>query len=152
MSGVRWLVSLFVLAAAMVVGGRCASAQTCSISTTSITFGVYNVFDTLPLTTTGSVNYRCTWWVHKPSVYLSKGSASSNSPRQMANGANRLSYNLYLDAGRTQIWGDPNPYSYSVNGWQWLPDVTLTVYGSIPAGQDVPAGTYSDSVIATLNF
>lgn len=152
MRGVRWLVSISVLAAAMLVGGRSASAQSCSISTTSISFGVYNVFNTTPLTSTGTVTYRCQWLIGARTVYLSKGSAPSNNPRRMSNGANRLNYNLYLDAGRNQIWGDPNPYSHSASGWVWMPNVTLTIYAAIPAGQDVPAGTYSDAVTATLNF
>ena len=152
MRGLRWLVSLSVLGAALVIGGRSASAQGCSITTTPVTFGVYDVFSTTALTSTGSVNYRCYGWEHKRTVYLSRGSALSNNPRQMTRGAYRLDYNLYLDAARTQIWGDPNPYSFSDTGWDWYPNETLTIYASIPAGQDVPAGAYTDAIVATLNF
>ena len=30
--------------------------------------------------------------------------------------------------------------------------VAYTVYGRIAAGEDVPAGNYSDTVVATVNF
>jgi spore coat protein U-like protein len=96
------------------------------------------------------VTYWCSWaWT--VSVYLSKGIAGSNNPRQMANGANRLSYNLYLDAAHTRIWGDPSPNYYTANG-VWMSGATLTVYGLVPALQDVATGSYSDSVTATINF
>ncbi len=41
MRGVRWLVSLLVLGAALVIGGRPASAQ-CWISATTVSFGHYD--------------------------------------------------------------------------------------------------------------
>ena len=30
--------------------------------------------------------------------------------------------------------------------------MTLTIFGRIPAGQDVAAGSYSDSVVVTISF
>jgi len=30
--------------------------------------------------------------------------------------------------------------------------LTFTTYGSLPGGADVPAGSYSDTVIATVTF
>lgn len=153
MRGVRWLVSLSVLGAMLVIGARSASAQSCTFTATSVSFGVYNVFDTNSLASTGSVSYQCSWLLFLTrTVYLSKGSAPNNNPRQMVNGASRLNYNLYMDAAHTQIWGDPNPYSYSAVGLAFFPNVTLTVYALIPAGQDVPTGSYSDSIVATFNF
>jgi spore coat protein U-like protein len=50
-----------------------------------------------------------------------------------------------------QIWGDPNPNQYS-RFWVWNESGTLPVYGLIPAGQDVPVGSYNDFVVATINF
>ncbi len=65
-----------------------------------------------------------------------------------------LTYNLYRNAGRTNIWGDgtggtsvytrANPPNDS--------NVNLTIYGRIPAQQDVSAGNYSDTVSAVINF
>jgi spore coat protein U-like protein len=154
MRGVRWLLSLSVLGAAVILGGRPALAQFggCTITATPVAFGIYDVFSPTSLASTGSVRYQCEWIVFNRTVYLSKGSASSNSPRQIVSGSDRLNYNLYLDAAHTQIWGDPSPYSYNANGLAFFPDVTLTVYGLIFAGQDVPTGNYSDFIVATINF
>jgi spore coat protein U-like protein len=41
---------------------------------------------------------------------------------------------------------------YSRNNPQNNNPVSVTVYGQIPAGQDVSAGTFSDTISATINF
>ena len=152
MTGKHWL-GAFVIVAAMLVGSRTASAQwaSCTISATPISFGVYNVFSPSDLVSTGSISFSCTGFSWTMSVYLSKGSGSSNNPRQLVSGSNRINYNLYMDASHTQIWGDPNPNSYS-RTWAFNANDTLTVYGLIPAGQDVRVGSYTDLVVATINF
>jgi spore coat protein U-like protein len=149
---VRWLFCFALIAGALVAGERPASAQNCSVSTTSISFGVYDVFSTVPLASTGSLTLRC-MFASTAAVWLGKGNAMTNNPRQMASGVNRLSYNLYVDANHTAIWGDPNPNhrDVAVSWWWWWP-TTVTVYGLIPAGQDVPAGSYTDTVTVTINF
>jgi len=152
MRDIRWLVSLSVLGAALVIGGSSATAAACWISTTPLAFGNYNAVATTDLATTGTVHYWCSGNVGTRTVYLSKGVAGSNTPRQMSFGANRLSYNLYMDAAHSQIWGDPNPYSYKVTTSANNPDVTLTIYGLIPKGQDIAAGNYTDNITVTINF
>ncbi len=148
----RWLVALVVFVAACLLGaGRSQAQWGCTISTTPISFGSYNVFNSVATASTGSVSYWCTWaWTI--SIYLGKGLAGTNLPsRQMANRADRLSYNLYLDAAHTRVWGDPSPSAYSAN-FVFFSGATLTVYGSIPAQQDVAIGSYSDNVTAMINF
>ncbi len=151
MSVARWLFCSCVVAGALLAAERPASAQYCSVSTTAVSFGIYDVFGTVPLASTGSVTIRC---LFSPGVevWLSKGvNAPTNLPRQLASGGDRLDYNLYIDAARTAVWGDPNPNHYHTGPLLWWP-VTLTIYGQIPAGQDVPAGTYTDAVTVTINF
>ena len=152
MRGIRWLVSLSVLGAALVVGGRSASAAACWVSTTPVAFGSYNAVSGTALASTGTVHYWCSGNVGTRSVYLSRGLAPSNNPRQMAHGTDRLNYNLYMDAAHSQIWGDPTPYSYRVTTSANNPDVNLIIYGLIPVGQDVPAGSYADNITVTINF
>ncbi len=87
-------------------------------------------------------------------VTLSKGNSTTYSPRFMLNGTSQLNYDLYLDALGAQIWGDGTGGSQeygpvSVTNNQTL---TLTVFGLIPPGQDVPSGTFGDTITATVNF
>lgn len=154
MRRMRFFVAFAVMAGAAVFASSRADAQwggTCSISTTPISFGVYNVFSTSNLVSTGTISYTCRGFAWTVSIYLSKGLAPSNNPRQMVSGSQRINYNLYMDAAHTQIWGDPNPSSYN-RFWVWNDGDTLNVYGLVPAGQDVPVGTYNDWVVATINF
>jgi len=148
----RWLVALSILTLALVIHERRASAAGCWISATSVAFGSYDGVSPSDVTSTGSVHYWCWGKIGTRAVYLSKGAAPTNNPRQMVFGANRLNYNLYLDAARSRIWGDPTPYSYVVDTTENNPDVTLTVYGAIPFGQDVASGTYSDNITVTILF
>lgn len=130
-----------------------ALAASCTISTTAVSFGTYNVFGPAPLDSTGSVTYTCTGNAHV-TISLDSGGAGTFNPRRMLNNSEALSYNLYRDAARTNIWGDgtggttiytdPNPR----NGQ----GITVTIFGRIPAGQDVSAGSYSNTVAATINF
>ena len=69
----------------------------CTISTTPVAFGDYNVLSASPKTTTGSVTYQCTLGVNII-VTLSRGSSATFDPRTMRNGAEVLNYNLYREA------------------------------------------------------
>jgi spore coat protein U-like protein len=147
----RSIFCLCIAAGALLATERPAAAQYCSVATTSISFGIYDVFSTVALASTGSVTVRC---LFSPgvAVWLDKGiNAPTNLPRQLASGGNRLDYNLYIDAAHTAVWGDPNPNHQDTGLLLWWP-ITLTVYAQIPAGQDVPAGTYTDTVTVTINF
>lgn len=157
MRGIRWLVSLSVLGAALIGGGRSASAQanqTCTITVTPVSFGIYNVFSTLPLTSTGSVTYYCGKKVSTITIWMSKGTyGTTNNPRQMASGTNRLNYYLCQDANCNTLWGDQAyPTDYGPLTPTTGQNVTLNVYGRIPVGQDVPAGTYTDTILVEIDY
>ena len=72
----------------------------------------------------------------------------------MKKGAETLTYNLFRDAAFTTVWGDGSGTTgqYQIGNPPNNTDVPLTVYGRVPALQDVSAGSYSDTVIATINF
>jgi len=77
----------------------------------------------------------------------------------MKSGTNTLSYNLYFDAAFTQIRGDGTGGSQVGGGTLTLTPSSRTqsvpastIYGRIPAGQDVAAGNYSDTIIVTVTY
>jgi spore coat protein U-like protein len=153
----RTLVRVLIVAASVwLLSTTSAFAQSpsCTISTTSVAFGNYNVFTTTPDDSNGTISYRCNSSAVNISISLSDGSSSTFSPRTLRKVGEVLSYNLYLNAARTQIWGNgtggtsvytrANPPNNS--------NVNVTVYGRIPAQQDVSAGNYSDTVSAVINF
>jgi spore coat protein U-like protein len=115
-------------------------AEKCTISTLSVNFGAYDPIQNhlvIALDQTGSVIIRCTQGA-TASIGLDLGDNASGGVRRMADGANLLTYELYIDSGRTQVWGNAPR--------------TFTVYGRIPPAQDVPPGNYADIVEATVNF
>jgi len=124
----------------------------CTIDPAALAFGDYRSTADTDATATLTVN--CTqgssFWVG-----LGLGSNPAGSTRQMANGTERLSYELYRDAGRTQIWDDADPapaipHTDATN--PGLSAYTATVYGRVPQAQLVAVGGYTDSVTMTVNF
>jgi spore coat protein U-like protein len=150
----RALIGLTILAGVLHASEALAQAPSCTISATSVNFGNYNVFSGTNLDSTGTITYQCNATAANITVSLSKGLSSTYNPRQMAKGAERLSYNLYRNAARTNIWGDGTSGTaiYSRANPPNNSNVNLTVYGRVPAGQDVSAGSFSDTVTAVINF
>jgi spore coat protein U-like protein len=146
-----------MVAAVCLVGATNAAAQlapSCTISVVSVAFGTYNVFTVPPADSAGSVTFRCNSAAANISVTLSKGASSTFTPRTMTQVGEALGYNLYLDAARTSVWGDGTggTSTYTDANPPNNQNVTVPIYGRIPAGQDVCAGLYSDTVLATINF
>jgi spore coat protein U-like protein len=75
----------------------------------------------------------------------STGSTDTNPVRRMTDGAgNYLLYELYQNESRTIIWGNTDNTALSLTGTGSASNVNL--YIKIPAGQNVPAGNYQDTV------
>lgn len=131
------------------------AAPSCTISTTSMSFGAYDVFSASNVTSTATVTYRCQGGARNVFITLSRGQSVTFSPRTMKAGTNALSYNLYQNAAFSVIWGDGTggTQAYVTSGkTPNKTDFFVTIYGKIPALQDVTAGSYTDTVVATINF
>ena len=138
------LVKCFVLVVFSVTG-LYAQGVTCNIASASITFG--NYFPTANAltdeTAIGTIQINCNG-ATTVTINLAVGTGSYAS-RTLSNGTRTLYYNLYADAGYTQIWGDGTsgtvtvPFTFSSSGTQTIP-----VYGKIPHGQTgAAAGAYN---------
>ena len=151
-----WTRLVVAAAAALVVlsASNAFAQASCTISVTSVNFGSYNVFGGSATDSTGTVVYNCNNMAHNIVITLSKGASSSFNPRTMTRSGETLNYNLFRDAARTTIWGDgtSGTSTYSDNNPPNATNVTVTVYGRVPSGQDVSAGVYSDTVSAVINF
>jgi spore coat protein U-like protein len=133
-----------------------ARAASCTIaSVAGVVLGTYDVFDATPVDSTGTITYECTGVVGTDTVQitLSAGDAGTFATRAMSAGAETLSYNLYVDAARTTVWGDGT--SGTATYGPILPaegETPVTVFGRAPAGQDAAAGSYSDTIVVTVIF
>jgi len=125
------------------------AAPTCKNLGASLSFGPagYNVYTPADTTQAGSITYSCPPPL-SPVVSLSASVNGAYRPRQMTSGANTLSYELYFDAGMSQVWGtgaDSHALP-SGNG------SSIPLYGKIFALQDAAVGSYSDTITVTFNF
>ncbi|AKC87505.1 Csu type fimbrial protein [Pseudoxanthomonas suwonensis] len=126
-------------------------ANTCYISTaTDMDFGaVVSLAGNRDQTSTVSVrcpigtNYR---------IALNYGGHSTGGTvrRMLGPGGNYLTYQLYRNAGRTQIWGNTNSNDVSDTGNNAIQ--SFTVYGRVPAQAAGSAGAYADTITVTLTY
>jgi spore coat protein U-like protein len=141
-----------------------ACAATCILAGGGVSFGVYDPIAALPTDGAGTVSLQCNWVGSGGAehvnyvVTLSTGASGTYAARTLVSGANTLTYNLYIDTARAQVWGDGSAStriwsgSMNLNNGHPVQIVTATDYGRIPAGQDAAAGTYSDTITVTVNF
>jgi len=127
----------------------------CSISTLPVAFGAYDPVGTnasANLNGTGTVTVACTKGA-SASVDLGNGGSFLASSRRMSSGTDFLSYALYKDSAQQQPWGSGvtggTTASYVAANKN---SASLTVYGAVGSGQDVSVGSYSDSIVATINY
>jgi spore coat protein U-like protein len=121
----------------------------CTVTTTSVAFNPYDVFNTLNNDITGTLTVRCNPG-QAYALSLSTGSGTYAS-RKLVNGPYLLSYNLYTDAARTTIWGDGTAGTSTVSGN--AKNATHTVYGRIPARQNARMGSgYTDTIVVTVTY
>jgi spore coat protein U-like protein len=129
-------------------------SSSCVINTTSaMAFGSYNPAGGTATTGAGTFTLQCTNGA-SPTVLMSQGanpgtgSTDTTPVRQMANGSFMLTYQLYSDSARSLVWNNVTGVSEPSNGTLQ----TVNIYGSIPAGQNVGAGSYTDTVVVNVNY
>jgi spore coat protein U-like protein len=131
-------------------------ANDCTVSTSALAFGSYEPIATnasTPMDGTGSVTITCTRGA-TTTIGLDAGSNApgSGTTRAMLAGGVKLDYEIYKDSGRTTIWGNSGASLFTPPVAPNKNSRSFSVFGRIPAGQDVASGSYNDSVLATINF
>ncbi len=141
-------------------------AANCTISTTPVAFGAYDPVVTNAATAlngNGTVVISCTKG-SAPSVTLDLGKNAVGAQRNMLNGANTdvLGYQLYFPTNTgqpstctfpgTTVWGTTGANIFTPPVPASKAARTYDVCGTVSAGQDVSVGSYSDTVVATVNF
>jgi spore coat protein U-like protein len=126
-----------------------AWGQECNVTVSPLNFGNYNTFSSAPLDATGKVNVNCDTGLPF-TVILDKGGTSGSDfhQRKLGTAGRRdgLRFNLYRDSARQEIWGDGTGNTFVVTGIGTGETNTFTVYGRMPAGQNVPGELYSDRI------
>jgi spore coat protein U-like protein len=129
--------------------------KNCTIATAPISFGAYDPVTanaTQPLDGIGTITVTCTRGV-AAHVSLSLGSNGSGGSRRMQMGGfSYLTYEIYKDASRSDVWGAGFDSNLDIPSAPSVEPRTFTAYGRVPARQDAAVGNYLDIVLATVNF
>lgn len=129
----------------------------CNVAATNINFGTYDVFSNSPSDSTGTVSVDCDE-DPSPIVTIRIGPSFNSggfNPRQMRHTTmpDRLNYNIFTDSSMSVIWGDGTQGTATVTDRVFRNSLWVrTMYGRIPAGQDVSVGTYSETVSVTITW
>lgn len=125
----------------------------CTVSATPLAFGNYNPLSSTPLDATSTITVNCTTGTSY-TVGLNAGgtSGATVTTRQMLQSANALNYSLFRDSGHATNWGNTPGTDTPASVVATTSAATTTVYGRIPALQNVPAGNYTDTVQVTVNY
>ena len=135
-------ISCSISSPGFIVGYNSGGAQVITQSSFSVTCTRGLASD--PLTTTYSV---------KVNNGLNPGGGGSN---RAASGANRLTYDTYVDNGCATVWGGistiPTPVGTITMSGLTPTTVTQNFWGCIAAGLTPVAGTYTDTVTMTPTY
>jgi len=127
--------------------------DSCTVTADDLNFGSYEPFSETPLDGTSDVYVQCTKGTDYD-VGLSDGEHAETGQRRMIHGTDTdafLEYELYKDATRETRWDDLEGVNV-VEGTGDGTEQSHTVYGHIPAEQNVPAGAYSDTITVTVKW
>lgn len=125
----------------------------CSLNAGTLAFGNYSPASGTDTDASSTINVTCTL-LTPYTLKLNGGSVANNINGRMmdAGAATDLGYQLYNNAGRTTVWGDGTTGSTVASTGLGLVARQHTVYGRIVAGQDVPTGSYVDTITVSLDF
>lgn len=155
-------IAVFIVALVPIAAGAATStsnfqvsatvSSSCSMSTSNLSFGTYDPLALVAATGTTTVSVTCNLTTPYALKLDGGSTASSISSRAMTDGAgHNLSYQLYTSALHTTVWGDGTTGS-TVTGVGTGLAIPSVVYGQISTGQNVPNGTYNDTIAVTLSF
>ena len=123
----------------------------CTVSATDLAFGNY-ASSGRAVDSTNTVNVVCNSGTPYTITLSTGNNTPTYTPRFMEAGGQHLSYNIYTDAARTQIWGDGTGGTFRQRGTGNGVNQQFIGYGRIPLSQSLPAGNYADLITTTVTY
>ncbi|MFA7542212.1 MAG: spore coat U domain-containing protein [Lysobacterales bacterium] len=127
--------------------------NSCTIAVNDLPFGTVDTLATShDASTTGTVT--CTGIAPVEIAFdAGTGGTSTLATRLMEQGANTIAYNLYRDAGHTEILGDGTGGTVTIDINSSGSSDAFTVYGlTAPSQNPKPVGSYASTVTATVTY
>jgi spore coat protein U-like protein len=129
-------------------------AAVCLIGNATLAFGAYNPTSATAVAATTNVTLTCT--LSTPfGISMSAGAATGATVTTRAmtitgGGTSTLGYGLYQDSTHMTNWTNNNSYTATSSATSLTN--TVPIYGQIPASEAAPVGSYTDTVVMTVNF
>jgi spore coat protein U-like protein len=132
------------------LGVRVVVQPSCTVSGAVLDFGSYTSGQPGALTGFAQIAYSdCP--AGQLRFQLDGGANGTATARRLSNGSGSLlDYGIFRDSARTQNFGqgaEARLVNLTAPG-----SGNVSIYGRIPASQSVAAGTYTDTVVITLDF
>jgi spore coat protein U-like protein len=152
-------VRIWVLLGLLLGSTAMVHAAACSLNTTGLSFGNFNLLDTAARDSSSSLTVACTGTTGEIVSYSLAASLlpAYSDTRIMTNGSYSLRYDFFVDAARTAVFGDGTHGSTLIGGSMTLSgsqgQAVHTIYARIEGHQNaVPPGSYGDTVNLTISY
>ena len=157
---IRALIRVCCLCPALLMASTAGWAASCTVTNSGISFGSYDPLSSDPRDTNANIQNTCIGSGGENVSYtigVTEVSGGGGANLNLSNGPSHLQYNLYLNGGRTIIWGD------GTNGTTTIQDSltivsgsinkSYTIYGRIFGGQyTATPGSYLDQLVITVSY
>lgn len=126
----------------------------CAISLDPVAFGALNLPGEDGVDAAGSLSVNCTKGTRwSASADRGTGQGASLVSRRLSSDNGQITYGLYLDSGRSRIWGDGSGATATFGDVGSGASQAFPIYGRIAPGQgDAVPGDYSDLVVVTVTY
>jgi spore coat protein U-like protein len=121
-------------------------------STSTVDFGSEGVIDA-NVDAAGSIGVQCTKsTAYNVGLSAGTGAGATVAARKMTGpGSDTVTYSLYRDAGRSQVWGTTIGTD-TVSGTGDGTSQSYPVYGRVQAQTTPAPGTYTDTITVTVTY
>jgi len=128
--------------------------ENCTVSADDLAFGNYDPIVANAASGAGDIPDSADLTVictdgSEVSITLDDGDNYSGG-RRMTDGTDFLSYELYKEVGHSTVFGGSGGTAVAHSGTG--ASQTVTVFGNLPGGQNVPVGSYSDIIDVTITL
>jgi spore coat protein U-like protein len=162
----RLLCRLMLLLGSALTSVPALAQAACAVSGSgSVNFLTYNPASATATLASAVVTLTCTYagsggneridW----SMQLTNGNSNDCNARRLAGPSDALNYNIYQNSVGGGVWGNLACATYPSGRMTVGPgvgnssrSVSNTLYGQIPTGQFVSAGTYTDLLVLTVSY
>jgi spore coat protein U-like protein len=123
----------------------------CTVTATNLNFGSVGVLSA-NVDGANTVTPQCTSGTpYNVGLDAGTGVGATVTTRKMTAGGNTISYSLYQNSARTQVWGTTIGTN-TVAGTGTGSNQALTVYGRVPAQTTPQPATYNDTIVSTVTY